>query len=559
MPKFALRFPFFILMLCLVVALVGTVTVARMPVDLFPPIDMPVVVVATFYNGMPPEQIEADITNTFERFFTLVANVDHSESRSLTGVSLIKIYFKPGTDPNAALSNIANLALADLRRLPPGTLPPVVLGMDASSQPVCLVTLKGKGLNETQLKDLAQFQVRNQIASVQGASVPQPYGGTYRQIQVYVDPIKLEAHNLSLNDVVDAVNSSNLILPAGDVRIGTKDYNIYANSQFPDAKSMNAMPLKSYGNSSVLVADVGKAEDSGALQYNIVRIDGQRSVYVPVFKQGGNSNTITIVNGMKAAVKHLVDIPENLKTAVVFDQSVFVKLAIRNLLKEASIGLVLTGLMILIFLGSPRATFAILLSIPLSALVCLIITKELGGSINTMLLGGLALAFSRLIDDSVVVLENIFRFMEMGVPPREAAEKGGMEVSLAVLAATSTTSIVFFPVTFLSGVRKYIFTPLALGVVFSIFASYIFAMTVVPLFCATFIRISHEEGGAHEGRISFFQRLVGKFNDSFQKLLQFYERNVQIALNRPRRTVAFIIAGVLVVLLGLFPFVGTAY
>src|ERR1700729_2075950 len=303
MPKFALSFPYFIIMLCLMVGLVGVVGILRMPVDLFPEIDMPVVVVATFYNGMPPQQIEADITDTFERFFTLAANVDHSESRSLTGVSLIKIYFKPGTDPNAALSNIANLAMADLRRLPPGTLPPVVLGMDASSQPVCLVTLEGKGLNETQLKDIAQFQVRNQISNVQGASVPQPYGGTYRQIQVYVDPIKLEAHNLSLNDVVDAVNSSNLILPAGDVRIGTKDYNIYANSQFPDAKAMNAMPLKSYGNSSGLVAEVGKAEDSGALQYNIVRINGQRSVYVPIFKQGGNSNTITIVDGMKAAIK----------------------------------------------------------------------------------------------------------------------------------------------------------------------------------------------------------------------------------------------------------------
>jgi multidrug efflux pump subunit AcrB len=559
MPKFALRYPFFIIMMCLVVMLIGVVNIAGMPVDLFPKIDMPVVVVATFYNGMPPQQIEADITNTFERFFTLGANIDHSESRSLTGVSLIKIYFKPGTDPNAALSNIANLAMADLRRLPQGTLPPVVLGMDASSQPVCLVTLKGEGLNETQLKDLAQFQVRNQIANVQGASVPQPYGGTYRQIQVYVDPIKLEAHNLSLNDVVDAVNSSNLILPAGDVRIGTKDYNIYANSQFPDAKSMNAMPLKSYGNSSVLVADVGKAEDSGALQYNIVRIDGQRSVYVPVFKQGGNSNTITIVNGMKAAVKHLVDIPESLKTAVVFDQSVFVKLAIRNLVKEASIGLVLTGLMILLFLGSPRATFAVLLSIPLSALVCLIITKGMGGSINTMLLGGLALAFSRLIDDSVVVLENIFRFMEMGVPPREAAEKGGMEVSLAVLAATSTTSIVFFPVTFLSGVSKYIFTPLALGVVLSIFASYIFAMTVVPVFCATFVRIHHETGGAHENRISWFRRLVGQFNVRFQRMLERYEALAKRVLVRPGFTVFVILGGVALIIVVLFPFLGRAY
>src|ERR1700748_2763610 len=363
MPKFALAYPYFIIMLCLVVAVVGITSIAGMPVDLFPQIDIPVIVVATFYSGMPPQQIEGDITNTFERFFTLGSNIDHIESRSLTGVSLIKIFFKPGTDSNAALSNIANLAMADLRRLPAGTLPPVGVRFDASSLPVCLVTLKGQGLNETQLKDLAQFQVRNQIASVQGASVPQPYGGTYRQIQIYVDPLKLEARNLSLNDVVQSVNSSNLILPAGDVRIGSKDYNIYANSQFPDANSMNEMPLKSVGNSSVLVGDIGKAVDAGALQYNIVRIDGQRSVYVPVFKQGGDSNTITIVNGMKEAIKHLVDIPESLKTAVVFDQSVFVKLAIKNLVKEATIGLVLTGLMILLFLGSARATVAALLSI----------------------------------------------------------------------------------------------------------------------------------------------------------------------------------------------------
>lgn len=559
MPKFALKFPFFIIMLCLMVTLVGVVNVMRMPVDLFPKIDMPVVVVATFYNGMPPQQIEADITNTFERFFTLAANVDHSESRSLTGVSLIKIYFKPGTDPNAALSNVANLAMADLRRLPPGTLPPVVLGMDASTQPVCLVTLKGQGLNETALKDLAQFQVRNQISSIQGASVPQPFGGTYRQIQIYVDPVKMEARNLSLNDVVSAVNSSNLILPAGDVRIGSKDFNIYANSQFPDANTMNEMPLKSYGNSSVLVADVGKAEDSGALQYNIVRIDGQRSVYVPIFKQGGDSNTITIVNGMKEAIKHLVDVPSSLKTEVVFDQSVFVKLAIKNLIKEASIGLVLTGLMILIFLGSPRATFAVLLSIPLSALVCLVLTNAMGGSINTMILGGLALAFSRLIDDSVVVLENIFRYMEMGHPPREAAEKGGMEVSLAVLAATSTTSIVFFPVTFLSGISKYIFTPLALGVVLSIFASYFFAMTVVPLYCANFIRISHEKSPDGESSPGFFARFDRKFNEQFQRMLNSYETLAFRVLQKPATTTAVILGGLALILLGLFPFLGRAY
>jgi len=570
MPKFALTYPYFIIMVCLVVAVVGVTTVVRMPVDLFPQIKIPVIVVATFYAGMPPQQIEADITNTFERFFTLGSNIDHIESRSLTGVSLIKVYFQPGTDGNAALSNIANLAMADLRRLPPGTLPPVVLKFDASSLPVCLLTLKGQALNETQLKDLAQFQVRNQVANVAGASVPQPFGGTYRQIQVFVDPVKLEAHQLSLMDVVKSINDSNLILPAGDVRIGNRDYNIYANSQVDNPEDINQIPLKSVGLGSVVVADVGKAEDAGAIQTNIVRIDGQKSVYIPILKQGGDSNTIAIVNGVKGMIKHLVDVPDSLRTAVVFDQSIFVKTALKNLLKEGGIGLLLTGLMILLFLGSPRATFAVLLSIPLSVLTCFLVMSGMGGSINTMLLGGLALAFSRLIDDSVVVLENIFRFMENGAPPREAAEKGGMEVALAVLAATSTTSIVFFPVTFFYGVSRYLFADLALGVVISIFASYIFAMTVVPLYCAYFIRLKGSGGHgdeqaeeplaeAHEKDEGALARMVAGFNQLFHQLLGYYEGRVTRALERPGRAALWILGGIVALLAVVFPFVGRAY
>src|SRR6202051_741145 len=233
MSSFAIRYPFFILMACLVVVVVGVAAIVGMPVDLFPPVKIPVVVVATFYSGMPPQQIESDITDRDERFFTLGSNIDHIESRSLAGVSLIKIYFHPGTDPNAAASSISNLALANLRRLPPRTPPPVVLSLDAANLPVCLITLKGAGMNQTQLKDLAQFSVRNQVANVPGASVPQPYGGTYRQIMVYVDPLKLQASQMSVTDVVHAINESNLLLPAGDVRIGPKDYNIYANSQGP--------------------------------------------------------------------------------------------------------------------------------------------------------------------------------------------------------------------------------------------------------------------------------------------------------------------------------------
>jgi len=274
MSSFALKYPYFIIMMCLIVAVVGVVTMARMPVDLFPSIDIPVVVVATFYSGMPPEEMEANITNPFERFFTLGSGIDHIESRSLTGVSLIKVYFQPGSNPDAAVSTISNLAMAQLRRLPPGTLPPVVLKFDASSLPVCLITLKGQGLNETELHDLGQFTVRNQIANVPGASIPQPFGGKYRQIQVYVDPVKLEAHQLSLMDVVRTVNDANTILPAGDVRIGPKDYNIYTNAQLPTTEEINRLPLKVEGNSVLMVADVGHAADAAAIQTNIVLVDG---------------------------------------------------------------------------------------------------------------------------------------------------------------------------------------------------------------------------------------------------------------------------------------------
>src|SRR6202021_592356 len=339
MPTFSIRHPYFIIVLCLLVCVLGLTALVQMPVDMFPPINIPVVLVAAFYNGMPPEQIEAHITDTFERFFTLGSGIDHMESRSMTGVSLIKIYFQPGTDANADVTNISNLAMADLRRLPEGTLPPVVMKVDASSLPVCLLTVDGQGLNETQLHDYLQFQIRNQIAGVPGATVPPPYGGKYRQIMVYVDPLKLQAHELSPMDVVRATNSSNLILPAGDVRIGSLDYNIYTNGQVPDAKALNDIPLKTEGQKSVFVSDVGHAVDGSALQYNIVRVDGQKAGYVGVQKQGGDTNTIAVVNGIRNAILTLRDIPTELKASVVFDQSVFVKEAISTVLREGGIGI----------------------------------------------------------------------------------------------------------------------------------------------------------------------------------------------------------------------------
>jgi multidrug efflux pump subunit AcrB len=558
MPGFAIRYPFFIIMLCLIIAVVGVTTVARMPVDLFPNINIPVVVVATFYSGMPPEQIEANITNPFERFFTLGSGIDHIESRSLTGVSLIKIYFQPGTDPDAAVSGISNLAMAQLRRLPPGTLPPVVLKFDASSLPVCLITLKGQGLNETQLHDLGQFTVRNQIANVPGASVPQPFGGKYRQIQIYVDPIKLQAHQLSLMDVVRTVNGANTILPAGDVRIGPKDYNIYTNSQLPTTGAMDRLPLKSEGNSELMIADVGHAEDGAAIQTNIVRVDGQRSVYLPILKQGGNSNTIAIVNGIKKSVVDLLDVPKSLVTEVVFDQSLYVKTAIWNVLHEGGIGLLLTAVMILFFLGSIRGTFSVMLSIPLSCLAAFLALNASGGTINTMVLGGIALVLSRLIDNSVVVLENIFRHLEMGEAAVVAAEKGGNEVALAVLAATLTTAIVFFPVVFLYGVSRFLFTALALGVVLSLAGSYFVAMSVVPLFCAQFIHSAHEVEGEANGKETFLHRFLGPFNRAYDAILKKYDNTLASSLDHPKLTVA-IIMGAFCLSLALSPFLGVSF
>jgi hydrophobic/amphiphilic exporter-1 (mainly G- bacteria), HAE1 family len=559
MSRFAIRYPYLIIVICLVTCVVGVTSLVRMPVDLFPPIKIPVVVVATFFSGMPPEQIENDITGRFERFFTLGAGIDHIESRSLPGVSLIKVYFQPGVNPDSAVTTIANLAMANLRRLPPGTLPPVVLKFDASSLPVCLITLKGEGLKEAQLRDLGQYNVRNQVANVPGASVPQPFGGRYRQIMVYVDPLKLEAHQLSVMDVVRSVNEANLILPAGDVRTGPFDYNLYANSQLNDIKDINRLPLKTLGDKSVLVADVGGAKDASQIQYNVVRVDGQPSVYLPVLKQGGDANTISVVSGIKSAVAHLLDVPSRLITKVVFDQSVFVKNAIENLIHEGAIGLILTGAMILIFLGSMRATVAVFLSIPLSALAAFIALSAGNNTVNAMVLGGLALAFSRLIDNSVVVLENIFRHLELGETPAVAAERGGQEVALPVLAATLTTVVVFFPVTFLYGVSRFLFTALALSVVFSLFASYFVAMTVVPLFCANFIKGHHsQEDGETAHAKSWGQRFNGWFNRKFTGMLNGYDRAVNFALLRPVATVIGI-SGMFILSLGLYPLTGVAY
>jgi multidrug efflux pump subunit AcrB len=569
MPRFSIRNPYFIVVVCLALAVIGINALSRMPVDLFPPINLPEVVVATFYNGMPPGDIEVDITNPLERFFTQASGVDHMESRSLLGVSIIKVYFQPGSNADSDVTQLSNLALADLKRLPPGTLPPIVLKFDASSLPVCLVTVKGQGLNETELHDLAQFQIRNQIAVVNGAEIPAVFGGKYRQAMIYVDPYKLLSRQLSVMDVVDAVNDSNLILPAGDVKIGPSDYYVYSNSLVQNVRDLDSVPIKTVDTRWVSVGDIGEAKDASQLQYNIVRIDGQKSAYIPILKSGGDSNTIQVVNDVRRLVQHLFDLPPQLVASIVFDQSVFVKEALNTVLHEGLIGLVLTGLMILLFLGSMRATGAVLLSIPISALATIVVLYMLGSTINTMILGGLALALSRVIDNSVISLENIYRHLEMGSAPAVAAEQGGAEVNMAVLAATLVDVVDFFPVTLLFGVSKFLFSALALAFCLALLASFVVAMTVIPLFCSRFLKAvpSHGDHHGEHGSKEVFEepqdrswggRFNAWFNRKFDRLLDFYERWVRRALKVPALTLA-LLSGLFVASLFIYPFLGLAF
>jgi multidrug efflux pump subunit AcrB len=532
--------------------ILGVTAFMRMPVDVFPDIKIPAVVVATFYQGMPPLDMEDNITFRYERFFTLGSNIEHVESRSLSGVSIIKVFFQPGANIEAAAAQMGTLAMADLGIMPPGTLPPLVLQYDASSLPVVLVTVEGKGFGETQLEDEARYNIRNQLATVPGASVPIPFGGKFRQVMAYVNPQALQARGLSLMNVVHSINQSNLILPAGDAKIGSKDYYIYSNSMIEKAGDINNVPIKiGRGQAPVLMGDIGNVQVSSQIQYNKVLINGQPSVYIPVLRQVG-ANTISVVNGVKNLLPKVFGLPAGMKLKTIFDQSTYIREAVESLEHEAVSGSVLASLMILVFLGSFRSTFAIFLSIPLSILAGAFGLYTNGSTINIMTLGGFALAIGRLVDDSVVVLENINRHLAEGKPPGEAARDGAEEVALPVLASTVTTCIVFFPVMFLFGVAKYLFSALALAVVLSMAASYLVAMSVIPIYCARFLTIAdataaeHSEGGG----------LLAAFNRRYERFAAGYERQLERALNRK-----FIVIGAVAVLFAasaaVYPLLGT--
>ncbi|MBX3027020.1 efflux RND transporter permease subunit [bacterium] len=546
MPGFALRNPHTIIVAALIVAVLGVTAFARMPVDVFPDLKMPAVVVATFYPGMPPLEIERDITTRFERFFTLGPDIEHIESRSLPGVSIIRVFFHPDTNVDTAAASLANLAMADLRHLPPGTLPPLVLKSDASSLPVTLVTVAGQGFSEAQLRDQAQYNVRNQLATVAGASVPPPFGGKYRQIMVYSDRKALEARGLTLMDVVHSLNDANLIIPAGDAKIGSLDYFVDSNSLIENPSSIDGVPIRvADGQAPVFVGDVGHAEDAAQIQQNVVRIDGARSVYIPVLKQGA-ANTIAVVDGVRRLLPKVVGLPEGMRMQAIFDQSAYIREAIDGLKHEAGSAAVLASLVILLFLGNFKSTLAIFISIPLSVLAAAFGLFLNGSTTNVMTLGGFALAIGRLVDDSVVVLENISRHLAAGKSPSAAARDGAEEVALPVLASTLTTVIVFFPVMFLFGVAKYLFQALSLAVVLAMAASYVVAMTVIPIFCARFLSNAEaraEVAGTGHGRLAWFGR-------AYERLADRYERVLAAALDHKRIVISSMTALFLLAVLG---------
>ncbi len=571
MPSFSLRNPYTIIVGALIIAIPGVTAFGEMPVDVFPNLKIPAVVVATFYPGMPPLDMERDITTRYERFFTLGSGIDHIESRSLPGVSIIRVYFHPGVDVDAAASQLATLAMADLGVLPPGTLPPLVLKFDASSLPVVLVTLKGKGFSEVQLEDQARYNVRNQIATVSGASIPMPFGGKFRQMMVYVDRKDLASRGLTLNDVVKALNNSNLILPAGDAKIGDTDYFIYSNAMAKSIKDLGFVPVKVGPDQvPVLVNDVATIKDAAQIQYNKVLIDGQPSVYIPVLRQTG-ANTVAVVKGVKDLIPHVFGMPQGMKLKTIFDQSGYILDAVHSLEHEAVSGSVLASLMILIFLGSFRSTFAIFLSIPLSILAGAFGLFLDGATINIMTLGGFALAIGRLVDDSVVVLENINRHLDEGEEPMQAARDGAEEVALPVLASTITTIVVFFPVMFLFGVAKYLFSALALAVVLSMLASYLVAMTIIPIYCARFLTSEEARSlealaeldtddasatSAAPGHLAQQQGFFVWFNRNYERLAYRYERTLSRALDHKILVIGAMTA-LFAVSLMVFPLLGT--
>lgn len=491
MVRAALKNPYAVVAISLIVVILGAISYQNMVVDIFPEINLPVVAVATFYKGMGPSEIEGAITLRLEQLFLQASYVEHIESRSLPGVSLIKVYFHPSYNVNDGLSEITSLTYSSLRYLPQGVFPPIIIKFGASSLPIANVTVSSDSLGEKEVRDQAYFGVRPQLGSVPGISLPPTFGGTVRQISVFLDQERMQAKNVSASEIVNAVNAQSLLLPAGNVKIGDFDYNVYTNALVKVVEQMNEIPIKMVNGVPLFLKDVGKAADSTMIQSNVVRINGRRAVYIPILKQAG-ANTLQVIDGIKAAIPKLIGLPADLNVKMIFDQSLYIRQAIQTLEHEGLLGGGLACLMVLIFLGSFRSTIVIALAIPLSVTAAFIGLYFSGHTVNIMTLGGLALAVGRLVDDAIVVVENTHRHMEMGKPAREAAADAVSEVALPMLVITITVFLVFLPIAFFTGVIKFLFMPLALAVAYAMIASYLVALTVAPVTLGRLLSGHHE-------------------------------------------------------------------
>src|SRR5574341_374687 len=527
MIRAALHNPYAVVAISLIVVILGVVSYQHMEVDIFPEINLPVVAVATFYKGMGPSEVEGAITLRLEQLYLQASYVEHIESRSLPGVSLIKVYFHPNYNVDAGVAEITSLTYSALRFLPPGIWPPVIIKFGASSLPIGTLTVSSETLSEKDVRDLAYFNVRPQLANVPGIFVAPSFGGPLRQITVFLDRERMLARGLSTTDIVSAVNAQSLMLPAGNVKIGEFDYNVYTNSMIKIVEQMNDIPVKMVNGVPVLLKDVARAADSTLIQTNIVRINGHRAVYLPIMKQAG-ANTIRVIDGIKEALPKLLGLPEGLTVNLIFDQSVYIRQAIQTLEEEGLLGGGLACLMVLLFLGSLRSTLIITLAIPLSVTAAFIGLYFTGHTVNIMTLGGLALAVGRLVDDAIVVVENTHRHMEMGKPAKVAAGDAVGEVALPMLVITITVFLVFLPIVFFTGVIKFLFVPLALAVAYSMMASYIVALTGAPVAMERLLRgqrhAPHPLPVAHKGgerkrwsltawwdRISLFEPFVDRY------------------------------------------------
>jgi multidrug efflux pump subunit AcrB len=550
----ALRRPYtFVVMSMLIVAL-GALTIARMPTDIFPDIDIPVISVIWNYPGLSPEEMEKRIVNNYERYLTVAVNdIEHIESQSLTGISVIKIYFQPGAKIEAATAQVTAISQTAVRQMPPGATPPFIIRYSASNVPILQIALESESLSEQQLFDYGVNFIRSDIATIQGTQLPWPYGGKQRQIMIDIDPQRLYAWGLSPRDVNAALGLQNVIVPTGTAKIGVDEYPIVLNASPEAIADLESIPIKVVNGTTVFIRDVANVRDGSTPQTNMVHVEGRKSVLMSILKLG-SASTLEVVKRIRETLPTTLSrLPKELKVSLLFDQSLFVRAAVQGVVKEAGIAAALTAIMLLVFLGSWRSTLIVIVSIPLSILVSIIILSWLGETLNVMTLGGMSLAVGILVDDATVEIENVHRNMAQRKPVIRAILDGAAEIATPAFVSTLCICIVFVPVTFIAGAAKSLFVPLALAVVFAMLTSYFLSRTLVP----TMMRflMAHEEHHA-AGNPGLWRRFLASFERGFDRMRMFYGGWLAWALERPSLVVAGFAAFVVGSLAVLFPLVG---